>query len=147
MPRNLPGYEKDFYAWTVEQARLLRSGEFSKVDALNVAEEIESAGRRDRRELVDRLENLLAELLRWRSEPGARCGNWRSEILQQRFEIEQIIDDSPSLREFAADQLRDAYSDARERVVEELGLLQPDFPAECPFTAEQVLASDFLPEE
>ena len=28
MPRNLADYEEDFYAWTVEQARLLRSGEF-----------------------------------------------------------------------------------------------------------------------
>lgn len=147
MPRNAAGYEEDFYAWTVEQARLLRSGEFSKIDALNVAEEIESVGRRDRRELVDRLENLIVQLLKWRSEPGARCGNWRSAILQQRFEIEHIIDDSPSLREFATQQLVEAYSDARERVVEELGLLQPDFATDCPFTLDQVLSHSFLPEE
>ena len=31
MPRNLADYEEDFYAWTVEQARLLRSGEFMGV--------------------------------------------------------------------------------------------------------------------
>lgn len=147
MPRNAAGYEVDFYAWTVEQARLLRSGEFSKIDALNVAEEIESVGRRDRRELAERLENLIMELLKWRSEPGVRCGNWRSAILQQRFEIEQIVDDSPSLREFATERLGETYSDARERVVEELGLLQPDFPADCPFTLDQVLSHSFVPED
>src|SRR6266404_1756216 len=113
MPRNTTGYEEDFYAWTLEQAKLLRSGEFSKIDALNVAEEIESVGRRDRRELADRLENLIFELLKWRSEPGARCGNWQSAIRQLRFEIEHIVRDSPSLRQFAADCLAEAYSDAR----------------------------------
>jgi hypothetical protein len=147
MPRNILGYEQDFYAWTVEQAKLLRSGEFSKVDALNVAEEIESVGRRDRRELGDRLENLLVELLKWRCQPGARCGNWQSAILQQRFEVEQIVEDSPSLRQFAIERLGEAYSDARERVVGELGLLQPDFPADCPFSLDQVLSHSFVPED
>jgi hypothetical protein len=146
MPRNSVGSDDDFFAWTEEQARLLRAGELSKIDALNVAEEIESAGRRDRRELSHRVESLIAELLKWRCEPGARCGNWRSSILSQRFEIEQILKDSPSLRQFAADRLGEAYSDARERVIAELGLLQPDFPAACPFTPQQILSEDFLPE-
>src|SRR5215204_5816699 len=142
MPRNAVVYEDDFYAWTMEQAKLLRSGEFSKIDAQNIADEIESAGRRDRRELCDRLENLIVELLKWRIDPGARCGNWRSQILQQRFELKHLVDDSPSLRQFAADSLAEVYSDARTRIVDELRLLQPDFPADCPFTPEQILAQD-----
>jgi hypothetical protein len=147
MPRNTTGYEEDFYAWTLEQAELLRSGEFSKIDALSIAEEIESVGRRDRRELADRLENVIGELLKWRSQPGARCGNWQSAILTQRFEIEHIIEDSPSLRQFASVYLAEAYTDARERVIETMGLLQPDFPADCPFTLDQVLSHSFVPED
>src|SRR5262249_8517992 len=54
MPRNFDDYEDDFYAWTVEQARLLRSGELSSIDAANMAEEIEGLGRSDRRELESR---------------------------------------------------------------------------------------------
>ena len=44
MPRNVIAYDEDFYGWTIEQARLLRSGEFADVDALNLAEEIEDMG-------------------------------------------------------------------------------------------------------
>jgi Domain of unknown function DUF29 len=55
MPRNSADYQEDFYAWTVEQGRLLRSGGFSSIDALNIAEEIESLGRSDRREILSRL--------------------------------------------------------------------------------------------
>jgi hypothetical protein len=143
--RNTTGYEQDFYAWTVEQAKLLRNGELTQLDIANIAEEIESLGRRDRRELIDRIEKLLVDLLRWRLETGARSGNWRAEILQQRFEIDQVIEDSPSLRKFAAGRLDRAYAHARQRVIETLGLLQPDFPLNCPFSLDQVLAEDFLP--
>src|SRR5271168_2524963 len=69
MPRIAVDYDEDFYAWTVEQARLLRSGELSAIDAANIAEEIESMGRSDRRELKSRLIVLLDHLLKWRHQP------------------------------------------------------------------------------
>jgi hypothetical protein len=49
MRGNAVVYEEDLYLWTEEQERLLRSGEFSAIDAANIAEEIESMGRSDRR--------------------------------------------------------------------------------------------------
>jgi hypothetical protein len=145
VPRNASEYDQDFYAWTVQQAKLLRAGELSRLDTANLAEEIESLGRQDRRDIARRLEQLVIELLKWRVQAGARCGNWQSEILRQRFDIGQIIEDSPSLRQFATERLSQAYSDARERVIEELGLLRAEFPAECPFTLDRVMAEDFLP--
>lgn len=65
-PRNSVEYEQDFYAWTVEQSRLLRSNELSAIDVGNIAEEIESMGRSDRRELRSRLAVLVTHLLKWR---------------------------------------------------------------------------------
>jgi hypothetical protein len=47
-------YEHDFYAWANEQAALLRSGNFSAADIANIAEEIESMGRSEKRELINR---------------------------------------------------------------------------------------------
>jgi hypothetical protein len=69
MPRNFADYEEDFYRWTAEQSELLRSGEFSAIDAANIAEEIESMGRSDRREIRSRLVVLLTQLLKWRFQP------------------------------------------------------------------------------
>jgi hypothetical protein len=80
MSRNSAGYENDFYAWTVEQARLLRSGELSAIDAANVAEEIESMGRSDRREIKSRLIALLSHLLKWRMQPEIRSTSWSGTI-------------------------------------------------------------------
>ena len=98
MVRNTAEYEEDFYLWTVEQASLLRSGELSAIDAANIAEEIESMGRSDRRELKRRLIVLLTHLLTWRHQPEARSRSWSSTIREQRQQIELVLEDSPSLR-------------------------------------------------
>jgi hypothetical protein len=48
----MPTYEQDFYAWTQEQARMLRAGALAHLDIPNLVEEIESMGRSEKRELV-----------------------------------------------------------------------------------------------
>jgi hypothetical protein len=52
-------YERDFFAWTQEQAQILRARETLELDWDNLAEEIDSMGRRDRRELESRLRRIL----------------------------------------------------------------------------------------
>jgi hypothetical protein len=146
MPRNSADYEVDFYAWTVEQARLLRSGELSAVDAANIAEEIESMGRSDRRELKSRLVVLVMHLLKWSVQPSARSGSWSATIDEQRLQIEGVLSESPSLRPSAAAMLSEAYAIARARAVAETGLAEEGFPETCPFSPDQVLSRGFLPE-
>jgi uncharacterized protein DUF29 len=111
-------YEDDFYAWTVEQTRLLRAGELANVDAANIAEEIESLGRSDRRELRSRLVVLTMHLLKWRHQPEGRSTSWSGTIREQRYQIGLILDDSPSLRLFVAEALPQVYETARENAAE-----------------------------
>jgi hypothetical protein len=56
-------YEQDFYAWANEQARLLRAGRLTDADIEHIAEEIESLGKTEKRELASRLKVLLTHLL------------------------------------------------------------------------------------
>ena len=117
MAQNAILYEDDFYAWTVEQTRLLRAGELASVDAANIAEEIESMGRSDRRELQSRLV-VLMHLLKWRHQPEGRSTSWSGTIREQRHQIGLILDDLPSLRLFIAEALPQAYETARENAAE-----------------------------
>jgi hypothetical protein len=146
MPHNSADYEEDFYAWTVEQARLLRSGELSAIDAANIAEEIESMGRSDRRELNSRMTVLLMHLLKWRSQPGARSRSWSATINEQRLQIDGILDESPSLRAMSASMIVEAYAIARARPIAEIGLADQLFPEACPFSPQEVLSRAFLPD-
>jgi hypothetical protein len=147
MPRNTIAYDDDFFAWTIEQARLLRQGAFSEIDASNLAEEIESMGKNNRRELGSRLAVLLMHLLKWRYQPNRRSPSWATTVRDQRDEIEALLDDSPSLRPGVGETLSAVYERARRKAISETGLLESAFPTNCPFTPEQILAENFLPED
>jgi hypothetical protein len=145
MPQNSARYEEDSYGWTVEQSRLLRSGELSVIDVANIAEEIESMGRGDRRELKSRLVVLIMHLLKWRHQPGGRSRSWSATIDEQRLQIEGILGESPSLRPNVAAMLVEAHAIVRARAIAEMGLAEA-FPEACPFTADEVLSRTFLSE-
>ena len=58
-------YERDFYSWSLEQARHLRDGRFGALDRDNLAEEIESLGRRavqQARQRAARTDGALSEV-------------------------------------------------------------------------------------
>ena len=69
-------YDKDFYAWTQEQAELLRHHNWSKLDLPNLIEEIESLGKQQRQELRNRLSVLIGHLLKWEYQPQRRSRCW-----------------------------------------------------------------------
>ena len=109
MARNAAAHDEDFYAWTQEQARLLRSGEFTQLDIENVAEELEGMGRSDKRALESRLEVLLMHLLKWRVQIEHRSGSWSATIRDQRRRIQKLLRDSPSLRPEVAQLVPETY--------------------------------------
>lgn len=139
-------YEADYARWCAEQGALLRAGRLDALDRENLAEEIESLGRSDRREIENRLKVLLAHLLKWRFQPQKRKGDWRATIRDQRVQIAKIVRESPSLRQHPSTALVEEYSFARADAADETGLPEDTFPVECPFTIEQVLDPDWLPE-
>jgi len=52
----------------------------------------------------------------------------------------------PSLRRYPASELSDAYVGGRLRAADETGIDFTLFPADCPFTIDQVLDSVFIPD-
>jgi hypothetical protein len=146
MPRNSVAYDEDFFAWTQEQARLLREGDFSQIDIENVAEELESMGRSDKRELRNRLIQLIMHLLKWQYQPGFRSRSWTSTIREQRDQVKESLEESPSLRPTVTIELSKVHRIARIKAAGETGLAESTFPDSCPYTPEQILSEDFLPE-
>jgi uncharacterized protein DUF29 len=146
MRPNAELYEQDFYAWTQEQAALLRKGAVQDLDLANLAEEIESLGKSQHRELGSRLDVLVLHLLKWGYQPRERSGSWRSTIRTQRRELRRLLQQQPSLRPLVPDAVADGYPDARLDAGDETGLPLATFPATCPWTPEQVLDADFWPE-
>lgn len=143
MPVKSPRYDRDFYAWSREQAELLRAGKLAEADIEHIAEEIDSMGKR---ELISRLDVLLLHLLKWRHQPGKRGPSWEASIWVQRDRIADHLDDNPSLKPLLPQALASAYRKSRREAVAETGLAASTFPETCPWTAEQALDGGFWPE-
>ena len=144
--KNATLYDTDFYAWANEQAALLRAGRLSDADIENIAEEIESMGRSEKRELVSRLTVLLLHLLKWRYQPGYRGNSWRLSVEEQRIQASDHLNDNPSLKSQLDDAMRGAYRLARVQAARETGFDRETFPADCPFTFDEAMNPDFWPD-
>lgn len=138
-------YEQDFYAWAMRNARLLREGRFSEIDVDNIAEELETIGRSEKRELVNRLAVLLAHLLKWQFQPERRGKSWRLTIKEQRRKIIKNLVDNPSLKATLREAVAEAHEDAILWVAKETPLDETDIPVTCPYTLDEILHYDFLP--
>jgi hypothetical protein len=145
MPSTL--YETDFYAWANEQAALLRSGKLSLADIENIAEEIESMGKTEKRELLSRLKVLLMHLLKWQFQPVGRSVSWQLTIKEQRREVVRHLADNPSLKGRLAETMADAYGDAIIAAARETSLPEDTFPTECPWSFEQITDPAFWPDQ
>ena len=133
-------YDQDFNLWLVEQVEHLRQGRVSELDVENLAEEVESIGRSDKREIYNRLTVLMTHLLKVQFQPEKRTRSWRSTIREQRRQLRLVFQDSPSLEKTYALTIFDAaYEDARRDANEETRLDLETFPLACPYNLEQVL--------
>jgi len=139
-------YQTDFYGWAIEQAALLREGRLNSADIANIAEEIESMGRAEKRELVNRLAILLLHLLKWHFQPGFRSPSWNSSIREQRIRLRDHLKDNPSLKAHVDEAASRAYELAVIGAARETGLPEAEFPTQSPYRFEQILDDGFWPE-
>jgi hypothetical protein len=148
MSRNGDLYDTDFYAWTQEQAALLRDQKAQALDYANLAEEVESLGKSQQHALESRLEVVLTHLLKWRycpTLPDARRG-WRLTIREQRRRLARLLSQNPSLRPTMPAVVTESYPHARLMALDDAEVPSTTFPETCPWTPEQVLEAEFWPE-
>jgi len=141
-------YDTDVAAWAQQQAGALRRRAANEVDWENVAEEIEGVAASQKREARSRLRVICEHLLKLRHlRQGRHQGqSWRNTLDEQRRELQELFEDSPSLRGFAEGALVSAFVNARQDVERNSGksLGLPDDT--CPWSLDQVLSLDFLPD-
>ncbi|MCI4624954.1 MAG: DUF29 domain-containing protein [Candidatus Magnetoovum sp. WYHC-5] len=139
-------YERDFYQWGLYNAELLKQGRLSEIDIENIAEELESMSRRDKRELASRLERLITHLLKWQYQQNKRSTSWIKTINTQRREINRLLKDSPSLKYGIEVIVNEEFKNSSVSFQKETNISKNILPIECPYTFEQLSDYDFLPE-
>lgn len=138
-------YERDFYAWTQEQAALLRSGQLQALDAANILEEIETLGRSERASLKSAYRLICSHLLKISYQPRRRTRSWINTVDRERSEVAELLDENPGLKPGREEVFAKAYALARKDAARETGLPSSVFPEEPPFSLAECESADFLP--
>lgn len=139
-------YDTDFSEWIRVNVGLLRSGQTAEADLMHIAEEIEDMGKSEHRGLKSAVIQILLHLLKHQMQPAKRSKSWLASIGKQRIRIEDILDESPSLRPQLPEILAPCYSRAVRLASLETGIARKQFPEVCPFTVEMLLDDEFPPQ-
>ncbi|MGH8606690.1 MAG: DUF29 domain-containing protein [Gammaproteobacteria bacterium] len=139
-------YEDDFYAWAITHATLLREGKLEGIDIEHLAEELESMGKTQQRVLISRLTVLLAHLMKWQLQPELRSRSWKNTIKIQRIDLQELLQDNPSLRPQTGGALNRAYRKAKLLAAGDIDMDETSFPETCPYSFEQAMEEAFWPE-
>ena len=142
-------YDQDFYAWTQQNANLLRQGRAAEIDLEHLTEEIEEMGKEQRHALRSQLRHLLGHLLKLQFSPAtAPRPGWIEEVQNARAEIADRLADNPSLQPQMPSIFAEIWPRASRQAIESLHAYgeQPTILQTCPFTLEQALDDDFRPQ-
>lgn len=144
---NAAHYGGDIYAWACKQAELLRAGKSEKIDALQIAEELDDVGRSEYDKLESALTVLLAHMLKWDYQPEFRSRSWEATIREHRRRVQDRLEDSPSLKSKLEQAVRRGYQYGRDRASGETGLKLTAFPADCPYSWADIVEREFEMED
>jgi hypothetical protein len=147
-------YEKDYHQWIEQHIQLLKTGQWQELDTVHLIEELEGMANRDKHALISHFKILILHLLKWefqRADLHDRWEeftgkSWRNTIIEQRSEIQDLLEQIPSLKNALNDSIIRAYPKAVLLAAKETGLDKNHFPTHCPYTVEQILDDDFYPQ-
>ena len=141
--------EQDFLLWSERQAELLRARRLESLDVEGLLEEIEDMGREQKVALQSLIRMILVNLLKLELSPAHDPrAKWAEEVMELRAQAESRIEDTPSLAHHADALYQKAWPQARRIASRSLAAYgeQVELPEQCPYSLEQVLDSDFLPQ-
>ncbi len=139
-------YEQDFNQWLEITANLLKEKKFSELDLANLITEIEAMGKNNQRELKNRLVVLIMHLLKWKYQPEKQSRSWLSTINEERLQLELLLEQNPSLNNKIPNIINTSYTKARKMAHRETNLPLTIFPENNPFNLQDILDSDFFPD-
>lgn len=132
-------YEKDFHAWSLEQANILKKKDFEMLDFEHLVEEIETLGNSDKRALRSYLTIVLLHMLKIKFQPEKHTKSWDRSIVNSKMEIRITLQENPSLKRLLNNYLESSYETAKAEAEKETGIDFDKFPVKCPWTIEEIL--------
>ncbi|MGI3901787.1 MAG: DUF29 domain-containing protein [Janthinobacterium lividum] len=139
LSKPLTRYDVDAHAWAMEQAELMRLRRFDELDIENLADEVQDVARRERRELLSRLSLVYQHLLKWDHQPDRRSASWARTIVEQRRQVDELLDEARSLRSHLPALTETAFRQGRVAALNETDLPDAVMPDIDPYSWDDVM--------
>ncbi len=102
--------------------------------------------RKDKKSLKSDLIILLVHLLKYKFQSKRITNSWLFTIVEHHKRINKNLKKSPSLKNYLIEIFDQVYKLARQEASTQTKLPVDIFPTQCPFTLENILNPDYLPE-
>lgn len=140
-------YELDYLAWYETTLNQIKNNQLSELDFDNLSEVLENLVKDIKRSGESYLKQIIIHLLLieyWENET-INHRHWASEIDNFRDELE--TDMTTNLRKHLAKETEKIYQKAVRNVILKTGLNSKIFPNKCPYILEQLLDSNWWPNQ
>lgn len=141
-------YEQDEHLWLTEMVKLLKENRREELDIENLIEELEDLGKRDKNRVESFLRQIIIHLLLlqyWTEEYEYNYRHWQGEIATFRIQLNRTL--TANLKKHLLENQEDIYQEAVFIVTQKTGLSIYIFPSNSPYSLEQLLDKDWLPEK
>ncbi|GBF80043.1 DUF29 domain-containing protein [Aphanothece sacrum] len=141
-------YEQDEHLWLTEMVKLLKENRLNELDIENLIEELEDLGKRDKNKVESLLRQIIIHLLLlqyWTEEYEYNYRHWQGEIATFRIQLNRAL--TTNLKKYLLENQEDIYQEAVFIVTQKTGLSINIFPSNSPYSLEQLLNKDWLPEK
>ncbi|MFB2836862.1 DUF29 domain-containing protein [Floridanema evergladense] len=138
-------YETDDFEWLSATIELLKNRQFNALDLENLIEELEDLGSEKRNAVVSLLVQIIKHLLKleyYKSEESRN--HCQGEIYAFRRQLNRKL--TTTLRNHLAKELNSIYEEAYGELNLKTGGTV-DLPEECPYTLDELLDENWLPEK
>ena len=139
-------YEIEYEQWLEETINLLKQNRLNELDKEHLIEELEEFSRREKKTVERLLEQIIRHLLLlqyWTSEYEYNSNHWKAEIMSFRSQLNEDL--TQNLRNHLELNKARVYEKALKYVTQKTGY-DVLFPENCPYTLEQILENNVLPE-
>ncbi|MEQ8970286.1 MAG: DUF29 domain-containing protein [Coleofasciculus sp. C1-SOL-03] len=140
-------YEVEYDQWLTQTISLLKENRFNELDKDHLIEELEDFSRREKKTVERFLEQIIRHLLLWQywtAEHDYNANHWQAEIMSFRTQINEDL--TQNLRNHLQENQVKIYEKALNYVKQKTGY-EVDFPENCPYTLDQLLEMNWLPEK
>ncbi|WP_446355412.1 DUF29 domain-containing protein [Coleofasciculus sp. G2-EDA-02] len=140
-------YDVEYDQWLALTISLLKENRFNELDKEHLIEELEDLSRREKKTVERFLEQIIRHLLLWQywtAEHDYNANHWQAEIMSFRTQINEDL--TQNLRNYLQENQVKIYEKALNYVKQKTGY-DVDFPENCPYTLDQLLEMNWLPEK